>query len=710
MTSYHNDQPIIDSQHDQLNRLSFSASLAQIASLEVGSPCLTISIEGAWGVGKTSIINLVQQCLDESPNPPIVTHYNPWINGKGKSLVEDFLVQFTSQLGLANHADNGVQAAKELLSYSKLFSVAKLVPGVEPFGSIIENILKGVGDATQSLSELKQLDVQGQKEKVIKSIQKLDKPIVIIIDDIDRLTPNECFQILRLIKAIADFPRTTFLLAFDPIYLESVLTSNNISNAGQYIDKIVQLRLPVPIVTEDDLDELVNSTFEHLGADFTFEQYQEDKDRFSYIYHRHIKGILSSPRDIKRVVNHFKFVYQIVKHEVSTIDLFVLSILATKYNKIYEHIKSNPFQYASKHNGKNYWLTRTDRKQAMKEAKQERVAIYNQMNISTGNSVEGLLKEIFPTISEEFHYKSYSVNDADAAGRVDSLDRLSTALHIATPRGMCSDNDVRMFIKDPDANMSLFTNSIIQNSTARFLELYDFEMERKEYPLLHYIHSLRRIAEELIANNHFRQANDLFDDLFIKTSSLTALSRLVRKILQNEEATVQLVNSVIDELCLLPFIADTVHTLLGHYKSTVNEPAWVSEKEANAIMDTYTNAARKALEETQLESHILQYHLIRPIWLWREHHAKEIIKTVNPKEILRLGYLLIGGRGSTSTNGIYLSVNLDNVASIFNISELKASATTLLESTSDPLEKAILLSMTDGSKRYIKDGTVEVGW
>ncbi|QXX09223.1 KAP family NTPase [Vibrio neptunius] len=165
MTSYHNDQPIIDLGQDQLNRASFSRSLAKIAALDANSPCLTVSIEGVWGAGKTSIINLVKQNLEELPMPPIVVQYNPWVNGKPKSLVEDFLVQFTSQLGLANHPENGLQVAKELLSYSKLFSVVKLIPGVEPFGSLVENIFKGVGEATQSLSELKKLDIQAQKKK-----------------------------------------------------------------------------------------------------------------------------------------------------------------------------------------------------------------------------------------------------------------------------------------------------------------------------------------------------------------------------------------------------------------------------------------------------------------------------------------------------------------------------------------------------------------
>lgn len=707
MTSYQNDQPIIEAQHDQLNRLSFCRSIAKIANLDAGDQCLTISIEGAWGLGKTSIINLVLEFLNESENPPIVAHYNPWVNGKEKSLIEDFLVQFTSQLGLTDHADNGAKVAKELLSYSRLFSVAKLIPGVEPFGSIIENVIKGVGEATDSISSLKQLDVQGQKQKVIKGLQKLNKPIVIIIDDIDRLTPIECFQVLRLVKAIADFPRTSFLLAFDPIYLESVLSSNDISNANQYIDKIIQLRLPVPIATEYDLNRLVDSMFEQLGADFTFDHYQDDRERFADVYHRNIKRLLTSPRDIKRAVNHFQFVYQLVKHEVSTTDLFVLSVLATKYNRIYEHIKQNPFQYASKHNGKAFIV---DKEQASKDSKKERLAIYKEMGLATESSVEELLKDIFPIIETEFHFESYEVHDADAAGRVDSIDRLSTALHISTPRGLCSDNDVRLFIVDTDNHMSLLTNSIANQSTKRFLELFGYELERFEHKTDCYITALRRLTEELMANDQFRSADNLFDGMFVSESHYSILCRLLRKLVRKQtekEEKVAVIKSLIESLSLLPFISDTVSFIMYQHHGKSNEPAWLLENEAGEIMDIYTSAAHNAIEKQQLKSPILQYHVISPIWRWRHDKALDMLKTVEPSDALRLGYLSIANLGSSSSNGLYLSVNIEKIESLVDIDEIKRIAAEMLEFTTDPVDRAILLSLSDRSQRYVKDGTVE---
>jgi hypothetical protein len=72
----------------------------------------------------------------------------------------------------------------------------------------------------------------GRKKKVKETLGKLNKSIIVIIDDIDRLPPDEAFQVIRLIKAVADFPGTSFLLAFDPAYLAKAFASKPVLVTG----------------------------------------------------------------------------------------------------------------------------------------------------------------------------------------------------------------------------------------------------------------------------------------------------------------------------------------------------------------------------------------------------------------------------------------------------------------------------------------------
>lgn len=274
MGKYHNDQPIQGGPDDPdlLNRSAFSNHLADILLLNHDDDCLTVSLEGEWGYGKTSVINLVKRALLEKKHPPTIVEYNPWLAGKPESLIQDFLLQFSSQLNITDNSASALKAAKELIAYSSLFSVAKLVPGAEPWASIVEKVLSGSGKTTKKIAELKKLDLLGKKKKVDKALKKIKTPVVVIIDDIDRLTPSETFQVLRLVKAVADFSGTSFLLAFDANYLASVLNKNDIINASEYINKVIQLRVPLPLISERGIKELANVELENLSEKNLTEQ------------------------------------------------------------------------------------------------------------------------------------------------------------------------------------------------------------------------------------------------------------------------------------------------------------------------------------------------------------------------------------------------------------------------------------------------------
>lgn len=154
MGNYHNDQPITgsDTYPDRLNREKFSSNLAKILTIDPSDDCLTVSLEGEWGYGKTSVVNLVKKATNIQQTKPVIIEYNPWLAGKAEALIQDFLVQFSSQLNIPDRPKEGLKAAKELLAYSKLFNAMKFIPGVEPWASTVQGVFKVVGSATQKIS------------------------------------------------------------------------------------------------------------------------------------------------------------------------------------------------------------------------------------------------------------------------------------------------------------------------------------------------------------------------------------------------------------------------------------------------------------------------------------------------------------------------------------------------------------------------------
>lgn len=349
MSKYHNDQPINGGPNDPdlLNRSNFANQLAKTLLLKYDDDCLTLSLEGEWGYGKTSVINLVKGALTEKETFPIIIEYNPWLAGNPESVIQDFLLQFSSQLNIRVDNKDAVKAAEEIIAYSSLFSAARLVPGAEPWATVLEKGVFGFGNAAKKISKLKELDLLGKKKKVVEAIKKIKRPIIVIIDDIDRLTPAETFQVLRLVKAVADFSGTSFLLAFDANYLADVLNKNGIVNTTEYINKVIQLRIPLPLISERGMIELANVELEKLSERDLTESFEQDQERFSWIFHNYFKFLIKNPRELKRLFNHLRFVLEQIEGEVCFSDLFSLSIIATKSNSIYEHIKKNPEAYVT---------------------------------------------------------------------------------------------------------------------------------------------------------------------------------------------------------------------------------------------------------------------------------------------------------------------------------------------------------------------------
>lgn len=362
MSNYHNDQPITGNEDnpDQLNREKFATNLAEIITLSPKDDCLTVSLEGEWGYGKTSVVNLVKKAAIKHKNKPIIIEYNPWLAGNAEALIQDFLVQFSSQLDIPDRPKEGIRVAKELLAYSKLFSVAKLIPGAEPWASIVKGVLEAAGSATQEISKLKELNVVDRKNKVKKLLSLSNQSIVVIIDDIDRLTPDEAFQVVRLVKAVADFPGTSFLLCFDPDYLTGALEKHGIKKADQYVDKVVQLRVPLPLITHRDMQKLADIELANLSNKSLTDHFKEDQERLGWLYHSHAKFLIRTPRELKRIFNNLRLVLVNTEGEVSFPDMYCLSIISIKAHHIYQALKNSPEMFTGRSLGNNYSIAKTE--------------------------------------------------------------------------------------------------------------------------------------------------------------------------------------------------------------------------------------------------------------------------------------------------------------------------------------------------------------
>lgn len=706
MSAFHNDRAITGKTDspDLLNRTSFAHKVANILVIDPAEDCLTVSLEGIWGGGKTSTINLIKDKIKQSSPESVVIEYNPWMSGNSGALIQDFLIQLSSTLSIVDNSYEASKASKQLLSYSSLFSVAKLIPGAEPWASVVEKVTSSVGKATHDVSKLKELSLIDKKSKVQDAIRGMHKSIVVIIDDIDRLTPAETFEVLRLVKAVADFQGTTFLLAFDANYLTSVLARNNISNANEYVDKIVQLRIPLPIVSERGMAVLADRELTRLSDTVLTASFESDQERLSWIYHNHFKKLVKTPRELKRFFNHLRFTVSQIQGQVAFSDLFGLSLIAIKANRLYEHIKSTPEAYI----GKSLLVEGLELISAEDNVKlyeDDRANILSDFDKKSQVIIIDLLRYLFPLLDENSLISTKWKREDDAVGRISVPQRLYTALHYDTPLGFISDGDILNFIKG-EVERREFVESVFSNDLInRFFELvrnYIGEFGENSFEILVPIY-------DLALNSELMKIGQESNYGFLRIDLYRELRWLTEQALEHEEDQKTLVRKLVtrtENVVISAFIIDLVRIKIND--EITRDRFWGDSEFLEEISSKYIQVAIEALRQKLFFPVHLELNIFSTLYRCSVADAKKFIDEllVNERGLVRFAEI-VAYNGRDSSNGPYAKIDENSFEGAIELERLKSLVESVeIEEYPMPVQ-AVFKSILDGEEYYVRDALIK---
>ena len=237
--SYFADNPISTASEDLLQRSKFVERIVREIDMIDASQGYVLAVMGQWGSGKTSVLNLVKERLQNKEM--LVVDYNPWLLSGTEALVAGLFGEINVQLKQRGKQYRSI--ATKMLRYSELVAPFAAIPVA---GSWSAGLL-AMATFAKKFRELRSVSVAAQKERVTKALGSLDHPIVAIIDDIDRLDKVEVREIFKLVRLTANFPNVIYLLSFDRIRVENALTEDGVPGRV-YLEKIVQNGFELPII------------------------------------------------------------------------------------------------------------------------------------------------------------------------------------------------------------------------------------------------------------------------------------------------------------------------------------------------------------------------------------------------------------------------------------------------------------------------------
>ena len=228
--------------------------------------------------------------------------------------------------------------SKSLKDYAKNVSIK-----LAPHSGINLNMI--FPTKTESLYE--------KKQNLSEKLKALPYPIVVLIDDIDRLEREEIFEVLRLIRNTADLSNMIYLVAYDKEYVTCVLEEKNIKNASAYLEKIFQVEIPLPKVENHLIwDTLLNDI--NIQDDTKHKFKEELSSSFDYEERDLILRVLCNYRRAKRFsrlyMTNVSYLNRNEHWEIYALDLFWLDLLHVYDKRTYDILENSPLSLLSCNN------------------------------------------------------------------------------------------------------------------------------------------------------------------------------------------------------------------------------------------------------------------------------------------------------------------------------------------------------------------------
>lgn len=373
------DNPIESFEEDVFGRRQFAESMAgKILDTQPVKGSFAVSIVAPWGNGKTSFINLIKKSMSDKA---IIMDYAPWKYGTSSNLTNAFFSELKKKL-----KDYDSSLSDSITRYSDLLEVTD--------NTAFKFLYR--------ISRFWNHTLEESQERLENTLEKLALPIVVFIDDLDRLEAKEILEVLKIIRNTANFKNIRFVSAYDKDYIVNAIKAQNIHNAETYLEKFFQVEYVLPELDRGNL-------IEYLKLNCL--SFIKEADIFNNaLQSGFAMNELRNMRDVKRFINMLQSVYKYLEGEVDICDLMNVTVLKLKYLPVYNFLSKYYEQILFKDKYNYVFLIHDER--LYKQANEKLYLINDWEKYFEDKKLKNslsLLRRLFPESSNNDNLKINSV-------------------------------------------------------------------------------------------------------------------------------------------------------------------------------------------------------------------------------------------------------------------------------------------------------------
>ncbi len=343
------DRPIQQASEDKLDRGALIVSLVN-RLLEDAAP--VVALVGAFGDGKTSILNLLAAAL-RAQNVAVVS-FKSSLPGDDLTLVSTLFNSIAGEL-------------RRRFFIRRLSTILKRF--ARKFSGLVPSAPSGLKDIFSEPSQ------QDELEELTSRLGTLPVPrVVVLLDDMDRMQGSELRTLLRIIRAADTYPRLSFVCAFNKKALVDALIRHQVTDrftmkfgatgastmqgslfgevsaddtrAGyEYLEKFFPVQVPVPKLDDAQLakefDRRFNQFAERQGLPMAPEKTAAFDKEFNPYWKPLFRPALNNLRKMNAYFNALNSSFILVQREVNVIDFMFLELLRQLDPEMYEQVFRN---------------------------------------------------------------------------------------------------------------------------------------------------------------------------------------------------------------------------------------------------------------------------------------------------------------------------------------------------------------------------------
>lgn len=337
------DDPLTELDDELFGRSHLVERIIEVlGNVQKQSTSSTIGLVGSWGSGKSSVLsNVVSRVRTPDAKTTaalgddwLVAEFNPWLFADSRALHAGF---FTMLRDVFPETEQWKDVRGKFIELGR-FIAPTLGLATSFFG----------GDAgtpgAKLLDQFEQSPMQ-QHADVAKKLEARRQPILIVLDDLDRLTADELLEVFKLVRLVGRLPYVYYILSYDEHTLVDLLAKTDLVSANDnrraldYLEKIVQVRMDMPLLRPFEIDRVVDRLLLFLArkhqVDFDDETMQVLSRRFDDVMSKRLR----TPRSLKRLFGQIDAFLPAVGNEVHFGDYVVVTWLRTMEPGVYDLIQ-----------------------------------------------------------------------------------------------------------------------------------------------------------------------------------------------------------------------------------------------------------------------------------------------------------------------------------------------------------------------------------